>query len=58
MGAGSALILLLSFGRLGDLGWRLFLIAIGLGAGWLWGHLIWHFWAAPYFGLSKKDDDR
>lgn len=57
MGSLSTALLLWNFGPWGELGWWLFLIGLGFGAGWLWGFLMWHLWAAPYFNLSNKDKD-
>ncbi len=42
MGIGSAAILVWNFGH-GDIIFSLFLVAVGLGAGLLWGILMWEF---------------
>ena len=43
MGIGSAAILVWNFGKQGDILFLLFLVALGLGAGLLWGLLMWKF---------------
>jgi hypothetical protein len=58
MGSGSALILLWNFAGLGDASWWLFLCAIALSGGWIFGLLLWHLWAAPNFNLGKEDHER
>jgi hypothetical protein len=43
VGIASAAILVWNFGRYVDIFFSLFLVAVGLGAGLLWGILMWEF---------------
>jgi hypothetical protein len=55
MGISSAAILIWNFGRHGDIFFSLFLVAVGLGTGLLWGLLMWRFVIKGLLPPNERD---
>jgi hypothetical protein len=56
VGVPAAVVLVLLFGRYGDIAFRMLIVMASLAASLAWGLLMWKFFAMKYPGFPQSDD--